>query len=89
MRTLAAGKMPATDVYLLETAALLHDIGKIGVPDAILLKPGPLNGDEWKVINAHERIGVEIIRFAFANENWSRWSCITTPGTTAIPPVPI
>ncbi|MGA2796079.1 MAG: diguanylate cyclase [Thermoguttaceae bacterium] len=65
---MASGKMPATDVYLLETAALLHDIGKIGVPDAILLKPGPLNTDEWKVINAHERIGVEIIRFAFANE---------------------
>ncbi len=65
---MASGKMPATDVYLLETAALLHDIGKIGVPDAILLKPGPLNDDEWKVINAHERIGVEIIRFAFANE---------------------
>ena len=65
---LASGKMPATAVYLLETAALLHDIGKIGVPDAILLKPGPLSDDEWKVINAHERIGVEIIRFAFANE---------------------
>jgi diguanylate cyclase (GGDEF)-like protein/PAS domain S-box-containing protein/putative nucleotidyltransferase with HDIG domain len=65
---MASGKMPATDVYLLETAALLHDIGKIGVPDAILLKPGPLNEDEWRVINAHERIGVEIIRFAFANE---------------------
>jgi diguanylate cyclase (GGDEF)-like protein/PAS domain S-box-containing protein/putative nucleotidyltransferase with HDIG domain len=64
---MSSGKMPATDVYLLETAALLHDIGKIGVPDAILLKPGPLNEDEWKVINAHERIGVEIIRFAFAS----------------------
>jgi diguanylate cyclase (GGDEF)-like protein/putative nucleotidyltransferase with HDIG domain/PAS domain S-box-containing protein len=65
---MASGKMPATEVYLLETAALLHDIGKIGVPDAILLKPGPLSADEWKVINAHERIGEEIIRFAFANQ---------------------
>jgi diguanylate cyclase (GGDEF)-like protein/PAS domain S-box-containing protein/putative nucleotidyltransferase with HDIG domain len=63
---MASGKMPATEVYVLETAALLHDIGKVGVPDAILLKPGPLTEEEWKVINAHERIGVEIIRAAFA-----------------------
>ncbi len=64
---MASGKMSASEVYVLETAALLHDIGKIGVPDAILLKPGPLTEEEWKVINAHERIGVAIIRFAFAN----------------------
>ena len=63
----ASGKMPATEVNVLETAALLHDIGKIGVPDAILLKPSSLSNNESKVINAHERIGVEIIRFAFAN----------------------
>jgi diguanylate cyclase (GGDEF)-like protein/PAS domain S-box-containing protein/putative nucleotidyltransferase with HDIG domain len=63
---MGSGKMPATEVYVLETAALLHDIGKVGVPDAILLKPGPLTEEEIKVINAHERIGVEIIRSAFA-----------------------
>ncbi len=47
--------------YLLEVAALLHDVGKLGVPDAILLKPGPLTADEWKLMNAHDRIGVEIL----------------------------
>lgn len=63
---MGSGKMSATEVYVLETAALLHDIGKVGVPDAILLKTGPLTEEEGKVINAHERIGVEIIRSAFA-----------------------
>ncbi len=33
--------------------ALLHDIGKMGVPDSILLKPGPLDKDEWKVMKQH------------------------------------
>jgi len=65
---MASGKMPASEVYVLETAALLHDIGKVGVPDAILFKPGPLSKEECKEINAHERIGVEIIRSAFASE---------------------
>ena len=41
--------MSARERYILETAALLHDIGKIGVPDSILLKPGPLTADEWKI----------------------------------------
>ncbi len=37
--------------------ALLHDIGKIGIPDAILLKPGALNEDEWQVMRQHPTIG--------------------------------
>jgi diguanylate cyclase (GGDEF)-like protein/PAS domain S-box-containing protein len=53
--------------YLLEVAALLHDVGKLGVPDAILLKPGPLTADEWKLINAHDRIGIEILHCAFSS----------------------
>ena len=42
-------------------AAPMHDVGKIGIPDHILLKPGPLNEDEWKIMRRHPQIGAEII----------------------------
>ncbi|MFO0868134.1 MAG: diguanylate cyclase [Pirellulales bacterium] len=59
--------MSATDSYVLEIAALLHDIGKIGVPDAILLKPGKLTQEEWQVMHSQERIGVEIVKSSFSS----------------------
>jgi diguanylate cyclase (GGDEF)-like protein/PAS domain S-box-containing protein/putative nucleotidyltransferase with HDIG domain len=61
----AEGLLDQRQIFVLETAALLHDIGKIGVPDHILLKPGPLTQEEWKVMSQHDRIGVEIISSAF------------------------
>jgi HD-GYP domain-containing protein (c-di-GMP phosphodiesterase class II) len=42
--------------------SLLHDIGKIGIPDRILLKPGPLNEDEWQMIKKHPDIGADLIK---------------------------
>lgn len=42
-------------------AAPMHDVGKIGVPDAVLLKPGPLNDSEWQIMRQHPAIGAEII----------------------------
>ena len=45
----------------LEYGFLLHDIGKIGVPDQILLKPGPLNDAEWRVMRAHTVLGAQMI----------------------------
>lgn len=42
-------------------AAPMHDVGKIGIPDRILQKPGPLDPDEWKVMQNHVMIGAEII----------------------------
>ncbi len=46
----------------LELAAPLHDIGKIGIPDAILLKPGKLTEEEFAVMRKHPQIGFEILR---------------------------
>jgi putative two-component system response regulator len=42
-------------------AAPMHDVGKIGIPDRILQKAGPLDPDEWKVMQSHALIGAEII----------------------------
>jgi diguanylate cyclase (GGDEF)-like protein/putative nucleotidyltransferase with HDIG domain/PAS domain S-box-containing protein len=67
--TLAQRVLNPKDVYVVEIGALLHDIGKVGVPDAILLKPGKLTPDEWKVMEKHDRIGVEIIRRSFKHQD--------------------
>jgi diguanylate cyclase (GGDEF)-like protein len=42
--------------------ALLHDLGKIGIPDRILLKEGPLTDDEWVIMRTHAQIGYDIIK---------------------------
>jgi HD-GYP domain-containing protein (c-di-GMP phosphodiesterase class II) len=42
--------------------SLLHDIGKIGVRDAVLLKPGPLNQDEWSEMREHPRLGWALLQ---------------------------
>ncbi len=58
--------LPLTACYTLEIAGLLHDIGKIGLPDSILLKTTELTDDEWKIMRQHERFGAELIRTSFA-----------------------
>jgi HD-GYP domain-containing protein (c-di-GMP phosphodiesterase class II) len=45
----------------IEVGALLHDIGKAGIPEAILLKPGPLDEGEWQVMRAHPVISDSIL----------------------------
>ena len=45
----------------LRTAALLHDIGKIGVSDAIICKPGPLDQEEWNIMTKHSELGANIV----------------------------
>ncbi len=49
------------EVALLRLAAQLHDIGKIGIPEAILHKPGPLSEDEWEVMRRHPQIGQRVL----------------------------
>ena len=53
--------MPDRDVQAVKTAALLHDIGKLAVPDHILSKPGPLTPEEFHKVKAHPQVGASII----------------------------
>lgn len=54
---------------VLEYGSLLHDIGKIGIPDAILKKPGKLNAEEWEVMKTHPMVGYKILhRIEFLEE---------------------
>src|SRR5690349_1527427 len=53
--------MAETDVQAVKTAALLHDIGKLAVPDHILAKPGPLTPEEFQKVQAHPQVGASII----------------------------
>jgi response regulator RpfG family c-di-GMP phosphodiesterase len=53
--------MPADQIKDLEHGVLLHDIGKIGIPDSILLKPGPLTPEEWRTMRTHPDIGKRLI----------------------------
>jgi hypothetical protein len=59
--------MSINECAVLEIAGLLHDIGKLGVPDAILLKPGPLTKDEWQIMQDHERRSVDVIASTFSS----------------------
>jgi putative two-component system response regulator len=52
--------LDAEAVKALRRAGYLHDIGKIGIPDAVLLKPGKLTDEEWVVMRSHVEIGVRI-----------------------------
>lgn len=54
-------ELPDGEIERVRVASLLHDIGKVGVPDQILEKPGPLSSDEWQVVVQHPRIGQEIL----------------------------
>jgi len=54
--------LPQDRIATIRDAALLHDIGKIGIPDAILNKEGALTAEEWVPVKAHPELGVEILR---------------------------
>ncbi|MEI7025934.1 HD-GYP domain-containing protein [Paenibacillus sp. y28] len=56
----AAGMEPE-DARRIYYASSLHDVGKIGIPDRILLKPGPLTAKEWNIMKTHTTIGAQIL----------------------------
>lgn len=50
-----------SDLIHVRRGAILHDIGKVAIPDQILFKPGPLAEDEWEIMRRHPRIAVELL----------------------------
>ena len=63
LASLLAGKlgMSPTDIDLIRRAAPLHDVGKIGIPDQILLKPGRLSDDEFETMQNHVSVGAKLL----------------------------
>jgi two-component system response regulator RpfG len=53
--------MPEDEVRMIELAAPLHDMGKIAIPDAILMKPGPLDEEETRIMRRHPHIGHQLL----------------------------
>jgi putative two-component system response regulator len=90
---------PTEWALLLRKAAPMHDIGKIGVPDAVLKKPGAFNAEERAVMNEHPRIGAEILGrsriplFQLAAEtalsHHERWDGTGYPGGLAGADIPL
>jgi len=78
----AVGMKPS-DVEFIRQAAPLHDVGKIGIPDRVLNKPGKLDAEEWEVMQGHARIGYELLNKSdkrilqlgaiIAHEHHERW----------------
>jgi putative two-component system response regulator len=52
--------MGAEELVVLRRAGYLHDIGKIAIPDAVLLKPGRLTAEEWEIMRSHSQIGYDL-----------------------------
>ena len=59
--------LDARTIDLLTKSAPLHDIGKVGIPDSILHKPGPLTPEEWVIMKTHSRLGSDAIEQAEAD----------------------
>jgi diguanylate cyclase (GGDEF)-like protein/PAS domain S-box-containing protein len=64
----ADGVFDLRQTFVLEIAALLHDIGKIGIPDQVLHKKGPLTAAEWQLMNSQNQMGIDILDGAFNHE---------------------
>jgi putative two-component system response regulator len=54
------GRLSPEELLALRNACVLHDIGNLGIPDSILLKPGPLTEEEWTVMRSHTVIGAQL-----------------------------
>jgi len=61
LRLAAQMGLEDADLLHIRRGALLHDIGKMGIPDAVLLKPGPLSDDEWVIMKKHPTYALELL----------------------------
>ncbi len=76
--------MSEDEAELLKLAAPMHDIGKIAIPDSILLKPGKLTPEEWEIMKTHTTLGYETLKHSerrllksaaiIANEHHEKWN---------------
>lgn len=62
-------QLDADKINAIYRAAPLHDIGKVGIPDYILLKPGALNSEEWETMKTHTTIGESVLKASAKNLN--------------------
>ena len=72
------------ETELLKLSSPMHDIGKIAIPDSILLKPGKLTADEWTIMQSHTTLGYEMLKHSerrlleaaalIANEHHEKWN---------------
>jgi putative two-component system response regulator len=63
------GQVTDEFVERVKQASQLHDIGKVGIPDRVLLKKGPLTDDEWEVMRSHTTIGGDTLRSVLAEDS--------------------
>ena len=89
--------LPEAELDALGRGVLLHDIGKIGISDAILLKPGPLTPEEWTIMRSHPSVGRQLLeRIPFLRDaipvvyhHHERWDGTGYPLGLAGPAIPI
>ena len=67
-RLAEAAGWPPVPVAQLAEAALIHDVGKIGIPFDVLLKPGPLTPDVYELVKGHAALGAQMAREALGEE---------------------
>lgn len=86
------GGMQETEAEILKLASPLHDIGKIAIPDAVLLKPGKLDEEEWKIMQTHTDLGYDMLKHSdrrilkaasiVAYEHHEKWNGTGYPNKT-------
>jgi HD-GYP domain-containing protein (c-di-GMP phosphodiesterase class II) len=85
-------EMPESEAEILKLASPLHDIGKIAIPDSVLLKPGKLDAEEWEIMKTHTIMGHDMLKHSdrrilkaasiVAYEHHEKWDGTGYPGRT-------